>query len=66
VAGWPVLIVAEVEQFPPEGQLGPLAAAREKSVAVPMSETDCGLPLALSAIAPCTISVSFTPRAAGN
>ncbi len=50
MAVWPALIIAEVEQFPPEGQFAPVAAAREKSVPVPVRETDCGLPLALSAI----------------
>ena len=43
-------MVAEVEQLPPEGQLAPVAAAREKSVPVPVSETECGLPGALSVI----------------
>ncbi len=43
-------MLAEVEQFPPEGQFDPLAAASEKSVPVPVSETVCGLPDALSMI----------------
>ena len=46
----PAEIVAEVEQLPPEGQFAPVAAAREKSVPVPVSETVCGPPDALSVI----------------
>jgi hypothetical protein len=46
----PALTVAEVEQFPPAGQLPPVATPSEKSVAVPESETVCGLPTALSVI----------------
>ena len=44
----PAEIVADVEQLPPEGQFVPLAAASEKSVPVPVSETVCGLPEAVS------------------
>jgi hypothetical protein len=41
-------MVAEVEQFPPVGQFAPVLAVSEKSVPVPVRETECGLPLALS------------------
>jgi hypothetical protein len=37
-------------QFPPAGQFAPAAAAREKSVPVPVNETLCGLPDVLSVI----------------
>src|SRR5580704_12413158 len=37
-----------VVQLPPAGQFAPAAAAREKSVPVPVSETLCGLPELLS------------------
>jgi hypothetical protein len=40
VAVLPAEIVAEVEQFPPEGQFAPLAAASAKSVPVPVRDTD--------------------------
>ena len=36
-------MMAEVVQFPPAGQLAPLAAAREKSVPLPVKVTICGL-----------------------
>jgi len=41
-------MVADVEQLAPAGQFAPVAAASEKSVPVPVSETLCGLPGALS------------------
>src|SRR5580693_2250489 len=41
-------MVADVEQLAPAGQFAPVAAASEKSVPVPVSETFCGLPGALS------------------
>jgi hypothetical protein len=50
VAACPELIVAEVEQFPPAGQFGPLAGARTKSIAAPARATDCRPPMALSLI----------------
>lgn len=50
VAVLPAEIVAEVEQLPPEGQFAPLATARAKSVPVPVSDTEWGLPDALSVI----------------
>jgi hypothetical protein len=37
-------------QFPAAGQFAPAAAAREKSVPVPVNETLCGLPDVLSVI----------------
>jgi hypothetical protein len=37
-------------QFPTAGQFAPAAAAREKSVPVPVNETLCGLPDVLSVI----------------
>lgn len=40
VAVLPAEIVAEVEQLPPDGQFAPVAAPREKSVPVPVSETE--------------------------
>lgn len=46
----PAEIVAEVEQFPPAGQFAPVAAPSTKSVPVPVSETVCGVPEALSVI----------------
>ena len=46
----PAEIVAEVEQLPPEGQFELVAAASEKSVPVPESEIEWGLPEALSVI----------------
>jgi len=39
VTVWPAVMTATVEQFPPAGQLEPLASANEKSVPVPASET---------------------------
>jgi hypothetical protein len=50
VAVCPAVIVAEVEQFPPDGQFAPVAAASEKSVPVPVREIVRGLPGALSVI----------------
>ena len=43
-------MVAEVEQFPPDGQFDPVAAASEKSVPVPVSDTLWGLLAASSVI----------------
>ena len=44
MADCPALIVADVEQLPPLGQLAPLATAREKSIPVPVRLTLCGAP----------------------
>jgi hypothetical protein len=38
VAVWPAVMTAAVEQFPPPGQLEPLASANEKSIPMPASE----------------------------
>jgi hypothetical protein len=62
VAVCPSVTVADVVQFPPEGQLAPVAATSEKSVPIPLSGIACGLPWALSLI----VSVPFRlPLAVG-
>ncbi len=54
--------MADVEQFPPVGQVAPLAAEREKSVPVPASGTVCGLSEALSVM---VTAAARLPDAAG-
>jgi hypothetical protein len=51
VAVWPALIIEEAAQLPPAGQFAPVAAARAKSVPVPVSETLCELLATLSVMA---------------
>jgi len=55
-------MVAEVEQFPPDGQFAPAAAAREKSVPIPVRDTDCVPPASSATV----IAAELLPVAAGE